>query len=123
MKVAEKRYFANADKSKLVEEGSDEAAYLVVAEGSEVTAEMEEKYGIKGVEKEEPVIEPGIVTTSEGPEGDQGFVAADKAREAGVLVTGDRDAEAAEEKAKAEAEGKAKAAPKKAAKKSSKKAK
>lgn len=86
MKVADKSYFSNADKSKLVAEGSADAAYLVVGKGAEVTPEMEEKYKIKGVEKEEVKPEAGIVTT--GSESGEGFIPAEVAQSAGVVVPG-----------------------------------
>lgn len=100
MKVADKRYYTNADRSKIVKEGSEDAAFLVVAEGGEVTSEMEEKYGIKGVEREEQAPEPGIVISSSGPDEGQGFVPAAEARKAGMVVTdageGEGDAAQAE---------------------------
>jgi hypothetical protein len=125
MKVADKTYYLNADKSKALpandtpkkmkegevfDETPDGAAYLLVREGGEVTAEME-KYGIKGVEREEAKAEPGIVTSAvEGNE--QGFVSAKDAREAGTVVTEGQD----------EAAGETADEPKQTTKKSAKKA-
>lgn len=68
MKVADKSYYTNADKSKLVDEGSEEAAFLVVGKGGEVTEEMTKLYKIKGTEQKaenEPEDE-----TTEGTEGE-----------------------------------------------------
>lgn len=94
-KVAEERYYTNADRSKLVKEGSPEAAFLVVAEGGEVTAEMTGQYGIKGVEREEQEAQPGIVTSAVGDSNEQGFVPASAARAAGTIVTADDGGESA----------------------------
>lgn len=44
---AKNRIFVNADKSKVVDEGSPEAAFLLVGEGGEVSDEDIEKYGLK----------------------------------------------------------------------------
>jgi hypothetical protein len=99
MKVADKTYYLNQDRSKAIPAGSakegeddtpDGAAFLLVRAGGEVTAEMEEKYGVKGKEQEEAKAEPGIVTSAaEGNE--QGFVAASAAKEAGMVVTEGQD--------------------------------
>lgn len=45
--IAKRRLFVNADKSKIVDEGSEEAAYLLAGEGVEVSAEDIKKYGLK----------------------------------------------------------------------------
>ena len=52
-KITEKRYYTNADRTKLVPEGSEDAAFLVAGVGAVVTPEMEEM-GVKGVAEEEP---------------------------------------------------------------------
>jgi hypothetical protein len=44
---AGKRLYVNADKSKVVEEDSPEAAYLLVGAGGTVTDEMAKQYGLK----------------------------------------------------------------------------
>lgn len=79
---ATRRYYTNADKSKLVEEGSTEAAYLVVGEGGEITDEMVEKYGkaIRGEAREEQAEEPGIVVSGARDSG-PAFVKADSVAE------------------------------------------
>lgn len=125
MKVAEQTYYLDAGRTKALpakpykqpkegeafDETPDGAAFLLVRKGSEVTAEMTEKYGVKGAEREEAKAEPGIVTTSADEEGRQGFAAAQTAAEAGVVVTGEgRDAAASEGEA-----GGAEAATRKAA--------
>jgi hypothetical protein len=49
---ATKRLFVNADKSKIVEEGSADAAFLLVGEGQEISDEDAEKYGLLDVSRE-----------------------------------------------------------------------
>lgn len=46
MFTSTKRLYLNADKSKVVEEGSAEAAFLLVAAGAEIPLEEAEKYGL-----------------------------------------------------------------------------
>lgn len=41
------RLFVNADKSKIVPEGSPEAAYLLATPGKRLSAEEAKKYGLK----------------------------------------------------------------------------
>lgn len=43
---ADKRYYVNADRSKVVEEGSPEAAYLLAAEGTDIPTEDAKRYGL-----------------------------------------------------------------------------
>jgi len=88
MKIADKSYWTNTDKSKLVEEGSTEAAFLVVGKGSEVTEEMAQKYGIKGEDYRPPAEEPGVMTTGDET-GDNRFVPAADIQAKGIRVTGD----------------------------------
>ena len=90
---ADKRYYTNADRTKLVPEGSEEAAYLVVAEGSEVTDEMREKYGIKGKAREEVAEEPGIVVSG-GRDTGPGFVKAEALADATEGTAGGEESKA-----------------------------
>lgn len=80
---ADKRYYTNRDRTKLVAEGSEDAAYLVVGEGGEITDEMRERYGsgLKGEAREEPAEEPGIVVSGTR-DGGPSFVRADATAEA-----------------------------------------
>lgn len=43
---ADKRYYLNADRSKVVEEGDPAAAYLLAAEGADISNEDAKKYGL-----------------------------------------------------------------------------
>jgi hypothetical protein len=43
---AEKRLYVNADRSKVVEEDSGEAVFLLAAEGAELTDEEVKRYGL-----------------------------------------------------------------------------
>lgn len=67
MAIAKQTYYLNSDKSKTVDEGSEDAAYLLVREGGEISDEDAEKYKVK-TEKpaDEPAVEPNIVITG-GP--------------------------------------------------------
>ena len=44
---SDKRLYVNADRSKIVEEDSPEAAYLLVGAGGQVSDEDAKKYGLK----------------------------------------------------------------------------
>lgn len=44
--VSDKRLHVNADKSKIVDENSEDAAYLLVAAGGELSDEEAAKYGL-----------------------------------------------------------------------------
>lgn len=44
--IAAQRLYLNADKSKLVGEGSLEAAFLYATEGDEIPGEMAEQFGL-----------------------------------------------------------------------------
>jgi hypothetical protein len=64
--VYKKRLYLNADKTKVVEEGSEEAAWLLGGEGSPVTDEDIEKYGLKKSQygpADEAVTEQNIVVS------------------------------------------------------------
>jgi hypothetical protein len=50
---SDKRLYVNADKSKVVEEDSPEAAYLLVGQGGTVTDEDAKKYNLKAPKKTE----------------------------------------------------------------------
>jgi hypothetical protein len=41
---SDRRYYLNADRSKIVEEGSSEAAYLLAAEGADIPTEDARRY-------------------------------------------------------------------------------
>ncbi len=47
MLTADKTYYLTADKSMVVEEGSAEAAFLLVAAGGQISQEEAEKYGLR----------------------------------------------------------------------------
>ena len=48
--IADRRLYLTADRSRVVEEGEPEAAFLLVGEGSELESALAEQYGI--VEKD-----------------------------------------------------------------------
>jgi hypothetical protein len=50
MLVLDKRYYLNADKTKVVEEGSVEAAYLLGPRGFLISEEDAKKLGLKGLQ-------------------------------------------------------------------------
>lgn len=49
--TSDKRLYLNADRSKVVEEGSPDAAYLLAGEGGEVSDEEAKRYGLKAPTK------------------------------------------------------------------------
>lgn len=49
--TAKKRLYLNADRTKLVEEGSPDAAFLLAAEGAEVPDAEAKRYGLTGGSK------------------------------------------------------------------------
>jgi hypothetical protein len=55
---ADKRYYTTADRSRLVEEGDPDAAYLLAAEGAQLSSADIERYGIgkKSMPEPEPVV-------------------------------------------------------------------
>lgn len=63
---SDKRLYVNADRSKVVDEGSAEAAYLLVTEGGELPDEDAKRYDLTGKKaavaepEPEPVAEPEI---------------------------------------------------------------
>jgi hypothetical protein len=46
--VADKALWLNADRSKVVEEGSPDAAFLLASKGKEIDAATAERYGLGG---------------------------------------------------------------------------
>ncbi len=44
--IAAQKLFLNADKSEVVGEGDDRAAFLYATEGDEIPAEMAEQFGL-----------------------------------------------------------------------------
>ncbi len=50
--VSDKRIYLNADRSAVVGEDSDQAAFLLAGEGAEVSEEDAKKYGLKGAKHE-----------------------------------------------------------------------
>lgn len=57
-KVADRNYYIDAE-GNLVDEGAENAAFLVAAKGSEVPQDVAEKYGIEiGEAPQEPAPEP-----------------------------------------------------------------
>ncbi len=63
--ISNKRIFVNKDKSKIVEEGSEEAAFLLVGEGAEISDEDIEKYELKKGKDYEDETEEEIANDSE----------------------------------------------------------
>ena len=67
---SDKRLYLNADRSKVVEEGDPDAAYLFAVEGDTVSAEDAKKYELRAPkaadEKDEP--EPETKQVEEPPE-------------------------------------------------------
>lgn len=57
--VADKNYYRDAEHN-LVEEGDPKAAFLVAAKGTEVEAEIAEKYGITAAPAEEQAEEKAM---------------------------------------------------------------
>lgn len=51
--TADRNIYLNADRSKVVEEDSPDAAFLLVAEGSELSDEEAAEYGLKSSRKAE----------------------------------------------------------------------
>lgn len=47
MKVSKDSVWVNADRTKVAKEGSDEAAFLLVGKGGQISDEDAEKYGVK----------------------------------------------------------------------------
>lgn len=68
---ADKRYYLNADRSRVVEEGDPEAAYLLAAEGAEISNEDVARYGLGSKKAKEP--EPTVVQsiTADPPKDDK----------------------------------------------------
>jgi hypothetical protein len=64
---ADRRLYLNAAKDAVVEEGSADAAYLLVAEGGELSMDEAEKYGLVGGE---PALETAPEAES-APEADK----------------------------------------------------
>jgi len=56
---ADKRYYLNADRSRVVEEGHPSAAYLLAAEGDDISNEDVKRYGLG--KKQAPEPEPMVV--------------------------------------------------------------
>jgi hypothetical protein len=51
--TSDRRLYLNADRSKVVEEGDPDSAYLLVGEGGEVSDEDAKQYGLKAPRKSE----------------------------------------------------------------------
>ncbi len=56
---ADRRYYVNADRSRVVEEGDPEAALLLAAEGDDITNEDVARYGLGKAKAADP--EPVVV--------------------------------------------------------------
>jgi hypothetical protein len=56
---ADKRYYLNADRSKVVEQDDPDAAYLLAAEGDDITNEDVKRYGLGSKKQSDPV--PAVV--------------------------------------------------------------
>ncbi len=48
--ISEKTLFLNADRTQVVDEGSDDAAFLLVRAGSELNDQDAQRYGISGAQ-------------------------------------------------------------------------
>ena len=57
--IAEKRYYLNADRSRVVEEDDTDATYLLAAAGDDISNEDVERYGLGKKRPAEP--EPMVV--------------------------------------------------------------
>lgn len=66
--VSDKRLYVNKDKSRVVEESDPEAAYLLVAEGSELSDADAEKYGLGGAEVKQVAAAPENKQVRSAPE-------------------------------------------------------
>lgn len=55
---ADKRYYLNADRSRVVDEHSPDAAYLLAAEGDDITNEDVKRYGLGARKQAEEKPEP-----------------------------------------------------------------
>lgn len=66
--LSEKRLYVNKDKSRVVEEDDPEAAYLLVAEGSELSDADAEKYGLGGAEVKQVAAAPENKQVRSAPE-------------------------------------------------------
>lgn len=51
---SEKRLYLTADRTRVVEEGDSDAAYLLVSEGGEISDQEAKQYGLTGKAKAEP---------------------------------------------------------------------
>jgi hypothetical protein len=56
---ADRRLYLNADRSRVVEDGDPEAAYLLAAEGTDISNEDVRRYGLD--KKQAPEPEPMVV--------------------------------------------------------------
>lgn len=56
--IADKAYYFNSDKTKVVEEGDPDAAWLLVGQDSEIAVAEAEKYGLKLDAEPEPAKKP-----------------------------------------------------------------
>lgn len=52
--IADKRYYLNADRSRVVEEDDPDATYLLAAEGADISNEDVARYGLDGKKPKAP---------------------------------------------------------------------
>jgi hypothetical protein len=64
---ADRRYYLNADRSKIVEEGSSEAAYLLAAEGADIPTEDARRYKLGRYADDEVPAAPAEAKAEEKP--------------------------------------------------------
>lgn len=81
MKIADRKLFLNADKTRVVEEDDPDAAFLLAAEGGEIPEEYRRLPGVKREEPEEDTSEPDTKAITAPPankalqpDGDKGRV-------------------------------------------------
>lgn len=69
--IAEKRYYLNADRSRVVEEDDPSATYLLAAEGTDISNEDVERYGLGKKKMADP--DPVVVhsTAADPPKADE----------------------------------------------------
>ncbi len=64
--ISPRRLYLNSDRSKIVEHGSSEAAFLLVAKGGDIDARTEKQYSVAEYLKENPDEKPCPIDTGHG---------------------------------------------------------
>lgn len=91
---ADKRYYLNADRSRVVDADSPDAAYLLAAEGDDITNEDVKRYGIGKAKAPDP--DPAVVHSTAAdpapePEADAKAVSEPAENKARVMRAGKAD--------------------------------